>query len=54
MDAPFLDPTTRLYALCAAVLVLKMSLTGYVTAILRNVKGVFISPEDYAVRGKQP
>jgi uncharacterized MAPEG superfamily protein len=54
VNEAFLDPTTRLYAICAAVLVIKMSLTGYATAVLRNVKGVFISPEDYAFRGKPP
>lgn len=54
MNEAFLDPTTRLYAICAAVLVIKMSFTGYATAVLRNLKGVFISPEDYAFRGKAP
>src|SRR5581483_6601819 len=28
-------------------------MTGYATAVARNVKGVFISPEDYAFRGKE-
>ena len=46
MNEAFLDPTTRLYVICAAVLVIKMSFTGYATAVLRNLKGVFISPED--------
>ncbi|MGH7856381.1 MAG: MAPEG family protein [Candidatus Binatia bacterium] len=54
MEPSFLDPTTRIYAVCAAVLVLKMSFTSYATAVLRNVRGVFISPEDYAFRRRAP
>jgi microsomal prostaglandin-E synthase 1 len=49
-----LDPTTRLFVACAATLVLKMALTGYATAILRNLRGVYVSPEDYRWRGKKP
>ena len=54
MNEVFVDPTTRLFAVCASILVLKMSLTGHATAVLRNLKGVFVSAEDYAFRGKAP
>jgi uncharacterized MAPEG superfamily protein len=54
MNQAFSDPTMRLYAACASVLVLKMSSTSLATAVVRNVKAVFISPEDYAIRGKPP
>jgi uncharacterized MAPEG superfamily protein len=54
MSEPLLDPTMRLFTTCAAMLVLKMSLTGHATAVLRNLRGVFISPEDYRFRGKPP
>jgi uncharacterized MAPEG superfamily protein len=46
------QPGMRLYGVCAAVLVLKMWLTGNGTGLLRVRKGVFISPEDYAVTGR--
>jgi uncharacterized MAPEG superfamily protein len=46
------DPTTRLYALCAAILVLKMAFTGSATGILRLRRGAYITPEDYAFMGK--
>lgn len=48
------QPAMRLYAVCAAVLVLKMWLTGNGTGLLRVRKGVFISPEDYAAAGRPP
>ncbi|HVP12916.1 MAG TPA: MAPEG family protein [Phycisphaerae bacterium] len=46
------DPTTRLYVLCAAILVLKMALTGSATGILRLRRGAYVTPEDYAFMGK--
>jgi uncharacterized MAPEG superfamily protein len=48
------SPTMHLFAVCAAILVLKMALTGNATGFLRVAKGVYISPEDYAVFGTQP
>ena len=48
------DPTLRLLMVCASILVLKMMLTGYVTALMRNLRGVYVSPEDYAFRGQTP
>jgi uncharacterized MAPEG superfamily protein len=46
------DPATRIYVLCAAILVLKMALTGSATGILRLRRGAYITPEDYAFMGK--
>ena len=54
MSASLADPTMRLFVVCAAILVLKMSMTSLATAILRNLRGVFITREDYVARGKQP
>jgi len=48
------DPTTRLYMLCAAVLVLKMAFTGTATGILRLRRGAYVTPEDYAFMGRVP
>ena len=48
------DATVRLYALCAAVLVLKMAFTGSATGIVRFLRGAYITPEDYAFMGKTP
>ena len=48
------QPSLHLFAVCAAVLVLKMVLTGNGTGLLRVTKGVYISPEDYAAFGKTP
>jgi uncharacterized MAPEG superfamily protein len=54
MADPLRDPTLRLFLICASILVFKMMATGYVTALLRNVRGVYVSPEDYAFRGRKP
>jgi len=54
MDATFLSPSMRLFGVCASVLVMKMLMTGYATAILRNVRRVYVSPEDYGFWGRQP
>ena len=48
------QPAMRLYAVCAAILVLKMWLTANGTGMLRVRKRVFISPEDYAMAGASP
>jgi uncharacterized MAPEG superfamily protein len=48
------DSTMRLYALCAAILVLKMAFTGSATGILRLRRGAYITPEDYSFMGKTP
>jgi uncharacterized MAPEG superfamily protein len=54
MANPLHDPAVRLFLVCASILVIKMLATGYVTALLRNLRGVYVSPEDYAFRGRQP
>src|SRR5207245_11401930 len=54
MSASLSDPTMRLFVVCAAILVLKMSVTSLATAVFRNLRGVFISPEDYAFRRTPP
>jgi len=54
MPNPLQDQAVRLYTVCASILVIKMLATGYLTALLRNLRGVYVSPEDYAFRGKQP
>ena len=48
------SPTLHLFALCAAILVMKMLMTGYATSVLRNVRRVYLSPEDYAFWGREP
>ena len=48
------QPAMRLYVICAAILVLKMWLTANGTGMLRMRKGVFITPEDYAMVGASP
>ena len=54
MSVSLSDPTMRLFVVCAAILVLKMSVTSLATAVFRNLRGVFVSPEDYAFRRKPP
>lgn len=46
------EPALQAYAVCAALLVLKMWLTGNATGLLRVRRGVYITPEDYALTGK--
>ena len=46
------QPSFHLFAVCAAILVIKMVLTGNATGLLRVVRGVYITPEDYAMTGK--
>jgi glutathione S-transferase len=54
MAVPLADPTLQVFAICAAILTFK--LLGMVTLIgvLRNIRGAFVSPEDYRVRGLSP
>ena len=54
MNALLADPTMRLFAVCAAILVLKMLLTANLTGILRTSRRVFASPEDYRFFGAEP
>jgi glutathione S-transferase len=48
------QPTVHLFAVCAAILVLKVVITGNLTGFLRVRKGVYISPEDYTFAGLEP
>ena len=54
MPNPIVDPTMRLFATCAAILVGKMLLTGYATTLLRWRTGYFVTAEDYAFLGRTP
>jgi len=54
MNALLSDPTMRVFAICAAILVLKMLLTANLTGILRTSRRVFASPEDYRFFGAEP
>jgi uncharacterized MAPEG superfamily protein len=54
MNALLTDPTMRLFALCAAVLVVKMLATANLTGILRTVRKVYATPEDYQFFGQEP
>ena len=47
------DSTVRLYALCAAILVLKMSFTGSATGIMRMRRGAYVTSEDYKFMGRE-
>ena len=53
MSAILGQPAVHAYAIAAAVLVLKMVLTGNITGISRVLKGIYITPEDYEFTGKQ-
>jgi uncharacterized MAPEG superfamily protein len=48
------NPTVGLYAVCAAILVLKMAFTGSATGIARLRRGAYVTPEDYRFMGKTP
>src|SRR5512143_2480804 len=54
MNALLADPSMRLFALCAAILAIKMLLTANLTGILRTMRRVYATPEDYAFFGQQP
>jgi glutathione S-transferase len=47
-----LDLPTRLYSICALLLVLKMLLLAAYTSRIRMSKHVYASPEDYTFQGK--
>jgi glutathione S-transferase len=48
------DPTMRVFAVCAAILVLKMLVTANITGVLRTVRRVYATPEDYHFFGQEP
>ena len=48
------QPPIQLFMLCAAILTIKMILTANATGLVRVLKGVYISPEDYTLVGKTP
>jgi uncharacterized MAPEG superfamily protein len=47
-------PAFRLYAIVTLLLVVKMMIVGFYTAILRGRKKVFATPEDYETFGAMP
>jgi glutathione S-transferase len=48
------DPTMRVFAVCAAILVLKMLVTANIVGGLRTVRRVYATPEDYRFFGQDP
>lgn len=52
MNALLADPTMQVFAVCAAILVLKMWLTGTATGLTRILRGAYITDEDYELVGK--
>jgi uncharacterized MAPEG superfamily protein len=54
MNALLADPTMRLFALCAAILVVKILVTANITGILRTSHKVYATPEDYRFFGQEP
>ncbi len=54
MTALLSDPTMRLFAVCAAILVLKMLVTANITGILRTAHRHYATPEDYRFFGQEP
>jgi uncharacterized MAPEG superfamily protein len=54
MNALLAEPVVRLYAICTAVLVIKMLLTANATGMLRTVRKVYATPEDYRFFGQDP
>ncbi len=54
MVAVLEQPPIQLFMVCAAVLTIKMVLTANATGLMRVLKGVYASPEDYALVGKSP
>lgn len=50
----FNDPAFRLYSACAAILVIKMWITGNGTGLLRVIRKNYISGEDYTMVGSAP
>ena len=54
MHALLADPSMRLYAVCAAILVIKMLITANLTGVLRTTRKVYATPEDYRYFGTEP
>jgi uncharacterized MAPEG superfamily protein len=54
MNALLADPVIRLYAICTAILVIKVLLTANATGILRTGRKVYATPEDYRLFGQEP
>src|SRR4051812_46972354 len=54
MNALLADPVMRLYAACAAVLVVKMLVTANLTGFYRTSRKVYATPEDYRFFGQDP
>lgn len=52
MNELLADPVMQVYAICAAVLVLKMWLTGTATGTTRILRRAYITDEDYALVGQ--
>lgn len=54
MNALLADPVVRLFAICAAVLVIKMLVTANLTGFYRTSRKVYATPEDYRFFGQDP
>jgi len=54
MNPLLVDPSMRLFAVCAAILVIKMLVTANLTGFLRTSRSVYSSPEDYRLFGQEP
>jgi uncharacterized MAPEG superfamily protein len=46
------DPTVRLFSICSAILTINMLFKATLIGVLRNMRGVHISPEDYRLLGR--
>ena len=54
MNALLSDPSIRVFAVCAAILVIKMLATANLTGGLRTARRVYATPEDYSFFGQEP
>ncbi len=54
MNQALSEPAVLVFVICAGLLVIKMQLMTVATTILRNVRGVYLSPEDYRLFGQEP
>jgi glutathione S-transferase len=54
MNALLADPSMRVFAICAAILVIKMLVTANLTGTLRTIRRVYATPEDYQFFGREP
>lgn len=52
MNELLADPVMQVFAVCAAILVLKMWLTGTATGLTRILRRAYITDEDYELVGK--